>query len=127
MRTGTCPPSLDYSRLQYCGEDVQRSWFERQLQCICPSLPIAKPLFLHMRDAADDFIAIVGRNRHLFTDGVVHSFTGTLEEALRIIALDLYIGINGWYASQGHQTDRMLTQHTPLLCSLASVRLYAAR
>jgi TatD DNase family protein len=37
----------------------------------------------------------VKANRHRFKDGVVHSFTGTMEEMKKLIELDLYIGING--------------------------------
>lgn len=85
---------LDYARLEYCPEDVQKMYFRLQFDLLDehPDLP----LFLHMRDAAADFIAIIKENRHRFKHGVVHSFTGTIEEALAIIELDLYIGINGW-------------------------------
>jgi TatD DNase family protein len=37
----------------------------------------------------------VKANRHRFKDGVVHSFTGSMEEMKKLVELDLYIGING--------------------------------
>lgn len=53
------------------------------------------PLFLHMRNAIDDFIEIIKDNRSEFTDGVVHSFTGSVEDAQKILDNDLWIGLNG--------------------------------
>lgn len=38
---------------------------------------------------------MVRANRHRFTNGVVHSFTGTVEEMKKLLELDLYIGVNG--------------------------------
>jgi TatD DNase family protein len=38
---------------------------------------------------------LVRKNRDRFTTGVVHSFTGGIEEIKQIVELDLYIGING--------------------------------
>jgi len=55
------------------------------------------PLFLHCRDAAPTFIDILKRNvNYLKSGGVVHSFDGSLKEAMDIINLGLHIGINGW-------------------------------
>lgn len=51
------------------------------------------PVILHCRMAHDDVIEILtarGEKR-----GVVHCFTGTLEQAQKYIALGFYIGING--------------------------------
>lgn len=85
---------LDYARLEYCPAEMQKRFFRYQFKLLetRPDLP----LFLHLRDAANDFIEIVCEHRHLFDKGVVHSFTGTLEEAQRLISLDLFIGLNGW-------------------------------
>ena len=85
---------LDYDRVQFSNPSVQRNYFEQQFVLADES---GLPLFLHMRDASKDFIEIIKRNRHRFKHGVVHSFTGTVEEAKEILDLDLYIGINGWY------------------------------
>ena len=52
-------------------------------------------MYLHNRNTGNDFYDMVKKNRHRFTTGVVHSFTGTLEEVKQIVELDLYIGING--------------------------------
>jgi TatD DNase family protein len=38
---------------------------------------------------------MVKHHRNDFTDGVVHSFTGSMEQMERLLELGLYIGING--------------------------------
>jgi TatD DNase family protein len=53
------------------------------------------PMYLHNRNTGDDFYNLVRKNRDRFTTGVVHSFTGGIEEIKQIVELDLYIGING--------------------------------
>lgn len=40
---------------------------------------------------------MIAENRSHFTNGVVHSFTGSTDEALKLVELGLYIG-----ASTGH-------------------------
>jgi TatD DNase family protein len=53
-------------------------------------------MFLHQRAAADDFIQILGpRLIHFPKKGLVHSFTGTVEEMHQMVGLGLDIGVNG--------------------------------
>lgn len=86
---------LDYERLQFCPEATQKRWFESMLCELSDALRL--PLFLHMREAAADFIDIMSRNRTHWEQhgGVVHSFTGTPDDVQQILALGLSIGING--------------------------------
>ncbi|XP_076682545.1 deoxyribonuclease TATDN1 [Andrena cerasifolii] len=83
---------LDYDRLQFCPKDVQKKYFEMQLS-LCSALKL--PMFLHCRNASEDFVRILRKHKDTLTAGVVHSFDGNPEEANSILQMGLYIGING--------------------------------
>ena len=85
---------LDYDRLQFCSKDIQKKYFEMQLS-LCSTLKL--PMFLHCRNASEDFVRILRKHKDTLTAGVVHSFDGNPEEANSILQMGLYIGINGWY------------------------------
>jgi len=53
------------------------------------------PIYLHSRATEGDFVRIVKENRHKFSTGVVHSFTGDLQEMKDLVEMDLFIGVNG--------------------------------
>jgi TatD DNase family protein len=83
---------LDYDRLQFSDAPEQRPVFEAQFAL---AEKTGLPLFLHDRNTNGDFAEIIRENRSRFTTGVVHSFTGTVEEMRGYIAQGLYIGLNG--------------------------------
>ncbi|XP_044265796.1 putative deoxyribonuclease TATDN1 [Tribolium madens] len=85
---GEC--GLDYDRLQFCPKDVQKKFFEMQLDLTKTS---NLPLFLHCRNAAEDLAEILGKYPNL--RGVVHSFDGTIGEARRFLDMNFFIGLNG--------------------------------
>ena len=88
---GEC--GLDYARLQFCPKETQQTWFRAQFSL---AEATGLPMFLHLRDAADDFVKILHENRARFSRAVVHSFDGSRETLDQLLAFDgVSIGING--------------------------------
>jgi TatD DNase family protein len=90
---------LDYDRLHYCSRKIQLHSFAAQLDLVA-SLTPQLPVFLHSRAAHGDFVALLKekfgeRLERLEKGGVVHSFTGTVEEMRELMDLGLYVGTNG--------------------------------
>ena len=83
---------LDFDRLHFCPKEVQVKHFPPQ---VLLSIELGLPLFLHCRNAFHDFYAVMKQHISSVKGGVVHSFTGSIEEAIAFTELGLYIGING--------------------------------
>ncbi|KAL4236646.1 TatD DNase [Mactra antiquata] len=103
---------LDYDRFQFCDKDTQLKYFEKQFEMV---EQLQLPLFLHSRAASTDFSAIIKRHRHKIKGGVVHSFTGSKDEATEMLDQGLYIGINGCSLKTQENID--------VMCSIPSDRL----
>jgi TatD DNase family protein len=88
VAVGEC--GLDYFR-DFCPRDLQRRAFAWQLEIAART---GKPVFLHQRDAHDDFIAIL--REHRVKHGVAHCFTAGERERDAYLELGLHIGITGW-------------------------------
>lgn len=52
-------------------------------------------MYFHCRNASENFFEIVKSNRHKFTKGIIHSFTGNLDDIKMAISLDLHFSVNG--------------------------------
>jgi TatD DNase family protein len=101
---------LDYNR-NYSPRTVQLQVFERQLQI---AVDVQKPLFLHQRDAHEDFIALLRRYRGKVPAVVVHCFTDSGEALRDYLALDCHIGITGWICDERRGTHlRELVREIP--------------
>ena len=90
VAVGEC--GLDYNRM-FSPRDDQRRAFEAQ---IVAGVRVDKPLFLHSRDAFDDFHAMLRDAAAAGAHGVVHCFTDSAAEAEAYLALGFDIGITGW-------------------------------
>ena len=94
VAVGEC--GLDYFR-NFSPREAQLDAFRRQLE-------IAKdtglPVFLHQRDAHDDFIDVLEPALPELSRAVAHCFTGEHESLREYLALGLYIGITGWICDE---------------------------
>ncbi|MDR1587109.1 MAG: TatD family hydrolase [Treponema sp.] len=91
---GEC--GLDYNRM-FSPPDSQRRCFEDQLEL---AAELGKPVFLHERDAFEDFYALLEKYRPRLSAAVVHCFTGTERELDACLGLDCYIGVTGWICDE---------------------------
>jgi TatD DNase family protein len=108
VAVGEC--GLDYFR-DFSPRPAQRRAFEMQLQS---AVDTGKPLFLHQRDAHDDFVAIMKNFEGRIGAAVVHCFTGTREEAFAYLDRDWHIGITGWLCDERRgQHLREIVPHLP--------------
>jgi TatD DNase family protein len=94
VAVGEC--GLDYFR-DFSPRDVQQRAFHQQLEL---AARVGKPVFLHERDAHEDFIGIVREHRATLVGGVAHCFTGSAEQLGRYLELELAIGITGWICDE---------------------------
>jgi TatD DNase family protein len=91
---------LDYFR-DISPRDVQREAFARHLDI---AKATGSPAFLHMRDAHEDFLAMLRETRDGLRDVVVHCFTGTREQLHDYLDLDCHIGVTGWICDERRGT-----------------------
>lgn len=104
LKALTCNPKLkalgemglDYHR-DYSPRARQRAAFEAQLELACE---LRLPVFLHERDAHEDFVCILARYRAQLTRVVVHCFTGSRQDLEAYVALDCHIGVTGWVCDE---------------------------
>lgn len=85
-----------------CGLDYDRmfSTKENQIRCLEKHIVLAekfnKPLFLHERSAADDFIKRFKKHPDICKKSVVHCFTGDKTTLDKYLSMEFSIGITGW-------------------------------
>lgn len=102
---GEC--GLDFFR-NFSPRDAQLEAFEAQLDL---AQQLGKPLFLHQRDAHQDFLDALRNSWTSHSSGVAHCFTGGIDELNDYLELGLHIGVTGWVCDErrGEALRRALT------------------
>ncbi|OJA16232.1 hypothetical protein AZE42_00056 [Rhizopogon vesiculosus] len=123
---GEC--GLDYDRTHFAPADVQRQHFRSQLFL---AKKYKLPLFLHCRAAHKDFVSIL-RDEGFGEDGerkgVVHSFTGSVEEVIELMDMGFHISVNGCslkteqnlLAAKAIRPEKLLLETDAPWCSMTS-------
>lgn len=99
VAAGEC--GLDYFR-DLSPRSAQRAAFAAQLRIAAAA---GKPVFLHQRDAHEEFTAILAEHRPGLVGGVAHCFTGGMRELEDYLELGLSIGVTGWVCDERRGAD----------------------
>ena len=94
VAVGEC--GLDYFR-NFSPHEAQRVAFRAQLEVAAET---GLPVFLHQRDAHDEFVGILQPMLPRLCGGVAHCFTGAERELNAYLDMGLHIGITGWICDE---------------------------
>jgi TatD DNase family protein len=87
----------------------------RQIACLEAQLVLAArldlPVVIHSRDAHPDMLAVLSRHRRC--RGVIHSFTGTPDDARAFLALGWHLSFNGMVTFKANDVLRAALAVTP--------------
>ena len=75
---------------------------------------IKKPLIIHARDSFDDIYSLLEKTNAKEVGGVMHCFTGTLDQAKRAIDLGFYISFSGIVTFKNAKELQEVSRQVPL-------------
>ena len=100
---------LDY-HYQKADRNDQKAALRRQIRF---AREIDLPMVVHCRDAYEDLLSILEEEKVSELGGVVHCFSGGLDDVKRIVDLDWHIGIGGPLTFPHADTLREAVEATP--------------
>ncbi|GAC1307660.1 MAG: TatD family hydrolase [Mucilaginibacter sp.] len=68
------------------------------------------PIVIHCRDAFNEVFEVLESEKDEHLRGIFHCFTGTLEQANKVIDLDFYLGIGGVVTYKNAGLDKIVTE-----------------
>jgi TatD DNase family protein len=114
------------------GIDLYRnqSMLKEQREAFIFQIRLAKefnlPVVIHSRESFDEIFDIMDKENDDKLTGIFHSFTGTLEQASRIIHYGFKIGIGGIVTFKNAGLDRVVAQIDPIHIVLETDSPYLA-
>lgn len=103
---GEC--GLDYRKGQV-DRSIQKTFFDAQLLI---ALELELPVVIHSVHATDDVIALLKTRRGL--TGMVHSYSGSYEQAMQLIEMGFYISLGGAITYERASKLRKIASKLPL-------------
>ncbi|MDB5024951.1 MAG: TatD family deoxyribonuclease [Mucilaginibacter sp.] len=91
-----------------------KTFLKEQMEAFKMQIAWAKklklPIVIHCRDAFDEVYAVLQQEQDEDLRGIFHCFTGTLEQAQKVIALGFYLGIGGVVTYKNAGLDKIVQQ-----------------
>ena len=88
----------------------QKDFFIKQIEF---ANKVKLPISIHSRDAFEDTMAILKEHKPLY-GGVMHCYSGSIENIQEIINLNLYIGLDGPVTFTNAKTPKEVAKEVPL-------------
>jgi len=110
---------LDYYR-KSTPPQIQRQAFQEQLEL---AAEFNLPAIIHCREAHEDLFNMLSawheqlqKTHHALAEapGVLHSFSGSYDDALHALSLHFFLGVNGMLTFEKSKNLRAMIQHIPL-------------
>ena len=94
---------LDYAR-DKSGEQIckQKVWFRKFIEL---AVEKKKPLVIHCRKAYDEAINILQEYKLAECPGVIHCFSGNLEQARKLMDIGFCLGVNGMFTKMDEYAE----------------------
>ena len=91
--------------------DTQQKWFQQHIDL---SFQAGKPLVIHMRDCEQGIVSMLESSAiDGSINGIMHSFTGSLESAQRCLKLGMYISFAGMVTFKKSEELRAVAAQIP--------------
>ena len=102
---------LDYHWTKDISErESQKQYFVKQIEF---ANKVGLPISIHSRDAFNDTIKILKEHKPLY-GGVMHCYSGSVENLQDVINLNLYIGLDGPVTFTNAKTPKEVAAEVPL-------------